>query len=140
MYRILLWWPTKVAGHGRILADNFFMRRFWDLSFLFSERAHYKVSKKIIQSSNRTNGFEVTAPNRAHIHFSMIFRLCNLDFNKTLISVRNFLSIFLCAFPTQKWVKSDQNRVKFKNSKNWEKLHFFDILTTFIAPELEMSA
>ena len=30
-----------------------------------------------------SNGFEVTAPNRAKDHFSMIFRLCNLGFKKS---------------------------------------------------------
>ena len=40
------------------------------------------------------------------------------------------------AFPTQNWVKSGQNRPKFENSENWEKMKFFHVSITFIALEL----
>ena len=43
----------------------------------------------------------------------------------------------LSAFPAQNWVKSGQNRVKTKNSENWEKIQFFHVSTTSVALELD---
>ena len=48
----------------------------------------------------------------------------------------HFFVILLFTFHTQNWVKSGQNRPKFKNSENWEKIQFFYVSTTFAALEL----
>ena len=42
----------------------------------------------------------------------------------------------LCTFLSQNWVKSGQNRPKFKNSKNWEKKQFFHVSITFVAQKV----
>ena len=43
---------------------------------------------------------------------------------------------FALCFLSQTWVKSGQNRPKFKNSENWEKKQFFHVSITFVALEL----
>ena len=56
--------------------------------------------------------------------------------------IRDFYEIWnpTRAFLTQNRVKSGQNRQKIKKSENWEKIHFFDTLTTFVALEPDSPA
>ena len=67
--------------------------------------------------------WRTTNPRRLHIF-------------ETLVLLVPFFPIFLRTFPTQNRVGSGQNRPKFKNPENSDKIQFFDALTTFIAPEL----
>ena len=43
-------------------------------------------------------------------------------------------------FHTQNWVKNSQNWPKFINFKNWEKMQFFHVSITLVAPKLDSLA